>query len=78
MGSIWSKEPAVIIGAIVAVVLQVIGALTDQGFVSELVGGRLTDIANALGALSLALVPVITAILVRGAVYSPASYAAKD
>ena len=77
MGSIWSKEPAIIIGAVLTVVLNLVASLAGQGFISDAIAGHLTDIFNSLGALVVALLPVITAIFVRQAVYSPASYDAK-
>lgn len=74
MGSIWSKEPAVIIGAILTVILNLIASLNGQGFISEVAAGGATDVVTALGALVVSLLPLITAILIRPAVYSPKTY----
>lgn len=73
MGNIWQKEPAVIIGAAATVLLQLIGALVDQGFVSEVAGGRITDLVNAGSAFLVATLPLLLALVIRAKVYSPAT-----
>jgi hypothetical protein len=77
MGSLWSREPAAIIGAFVAFAITIVGAAFDQGIISEVVSGRLTDILNAGGALIAPVVVFLTALGIRQTVYSPASYEAK-
>ena len=68
--SIFGREPAVWIGLIVTIVLNVVQTLAGQGFISDATAGRITDIANGGSTLALALLPLITALLVRPAVTS--------
>lgn len=72
------KEPALIVGTIVTIILAVISALSGNGFIGDALAGRLTDVVNAASQLILLLIPLITGALIRGTVYSPASFAAKD
>lgn len=72
MGSIWSREPAVIIGAAITVLLNIVATLLGAGFISDALAGNITDVINGLGAAVLALLPLITAVLIRQKV-SPAT-----
>ena len=67
------KEPAVIIGTIVTILLAVLQALSGNGFISDALAGKLTDLANGAGQLLLLLLPLITSILIRPTVYSPST-----
>ena len=75
--TIWGREPAVIVGLIVTIILGVVQTLAGQGFISDVVAGKTTDIVNAISQLVLLLIPLITSIIVRQNVYSPATYAKK-
>jgi len=68
----WGKEPAVIIGTIVTIVLAVVTTLDGNGFISDALAGKLTDLVNGGAQLLLLLLPLITAILIRTQV-SPAA-----
>lgn len=70
--SIWGKEPAVIIGTIVTILLAVVTTLNGNGFISDAAAGKLTDLANGAGQLVLLLLPLITSLIIRTQV-SPAS-----
>ena len=72
-----NKEPALIIGTIVTILLAVVTTLSGNGFISDALAGKLTDLVNGAGQLILLLLPLITAALIRTRVYSPASFAAK-
>lgn len=71
------KEPALIVGTIVTIILAVAQTLAGNGFISDIAAGKITDIVNATASLVLLLIPLITAALARRFVYSPASYARK-
>lgn len=71
------KEPALIIGTIVTIILGIIATLTGNGFISDALAGKLTDLVNAAAQLIILLIPFITAVLVRQKVYSPDSFAKK-
>jgi hypothetical protein len=71
--TIWGKEPAIIIGTIVTIIVAVITTLSGNGFISEAVAGKAVDAVNAIQQLILALLPLITAVLVRQQVYAPAT-----
>lgn len=67
------KEPAVLIGTVVTIILAVITTLSGNGFISDVVAGQATDIVNSIQQLLLLLAPIIAGGLIRGQVYSPAT-----
>ena len=73
----FNKEPAVLIGIIVTVILGAVQTLTGEGIISEALAGTVTDLLNAGAQLVVLLIPIITGILIRSQVYSPASFDAK-
>jgi hypothetical protein len=73
----FNKEPALIIGTIVTIVLAAIQTLQGNGFISEVAAGTTTNLVNSISNLLVLLVPLITAAIVRTQVYSPASFDAK-
>jgi len=72
-----NKEPALIIGTIVTIILGAVQTLNGNGFVSDALAGTIGDLTNSVANLLVLLVPLITAALVRSRVYSPASFDAK-
>jgi ABC-type transporter Mla maintaining outer membrane lipid asymmetry permease subunit MlaE len=72
-----NKEPALIIGTVVTIILGALQTLQGNGFISDVAAGTATDLVNQVGNLLVLLVPLITAAIVRGRVYSPATYDAK-
>lgn len=66
-------NPALIIGTIGTIVLGAIATLAGQGLISDTLAGKATDIVQALQQLLVLLVPLITAVVIRGQVYSPAT-----
>lgn len=70
-----NKEPAVIIGTVVAIVVGALATLSGNGFISDALAGKATDIVNSVAQLLVLLSPVIAGILTRPAVYSPATVA---
>jgi len=73
----FNKEPALIIGTVVTIILAAIQTLLGNGFISDAVAGTSTDLVNSIANLLVLLVPLITAAIVRTQVYSPASFDAK-
>lgn len=71
--TLWNREPAVLIGVAVTIVLNAIATLNGEGLISDAAAGNVTDLVNGVSGLLLALLPLITAVLIRGRVYSPAS-----
>ena len=69
-----NKEPALIVGTIVTIILGVVQTLQSDGFISDIVAGTTTDLVNSAAGLLVLLIPLITAAIVRSQVYSPASY----
>lgn len=67
-----NKEPALIVGTIVTIILATAQTLAGNGFISDAVAGSFTDIVNAAASLVLLLIPLITAALIRRNV-SPAA-----
>jgi hypothetical protein len=67
----WGREPALIIGAIVTVLINLLASLAGEGFISDVLAGTLSDLVTSASALILALLPLITAALIRQRV-SPA------
>jgi hypothetical protein len=72
---LFDKEPALIIGTIVTIVVGAIATLSGNGFISDAVAGKATDLVNSIAQLLLLLAPLITAYITRGQVYSPATVA---
>ena len=72
-----NKEPALIIGTIVTIILGAVQTLQGNGFVSDVQAGTVSDLTNSVANLLVLLVPLITAAIVRQKVYSPASFDAK-
>ena len=72
-----NKEPALIIGTIVTILVAIVTTLSGNGFISDIAAGRATDIINSAAQLILLLIPLITAGIVRSRVYSPDSFDAK-
>lgn len=66
------KEPALIIGTIVTIILAIVTTLSGNGFISDALAGKLTDLVNGAAQLILLLLPLITAAVIRTQV-SPAS-----
>lgn len=60
-----NKEPALIIGTIVTIILGVVTTLDGNGFISDALAGKVTDAVNAIGQIIILLLPVITAALIR-------------
>jgi hypothetical protein len=69
-----NKEPALIIGTIVTIILGVVQTLDGNGFISDALAGHITDATNALSQIILLLLPLITAALIRSQV-TPANKA---
>lgn len=70
-----TKEPALVIGTVVTIVVGAIATLSGNGFISDTAAGKATDIVNATGQLLLLLAPLVVGVLTRGQVYSPATVA---
>lgn len=71
------KEPALILGTIVTIILGVVTTLNGDGFISDAAAGKVTDLVNAGAQLIVLLIPLITAAVIRQKVFSPASFDAK-
>jgi len=67
-----SKEPALIIGTIVTIIVAALATLSGNGFISLALAGKLTDLVNGGAQLIILLIPLITAALIRTKV-SPAT-----
>jgi hypothetical protein len=63
--TIFGKEPALVIGTIVTIIVGIVSTLANDGFISDLAAGRLTDLVNGAGQLLLLLLPLITAAIIR-------------
>jgi hypothetical protein len=68
---VLDKEPAVIIGTVVTIVVAAIATLSGNGFISDAAAGKATDIVNAVAQLLVLLAPLIAAIVTRQAVFAP-------
>ena len=66
-----NREPALIIGTIVTIVLGILATLQGDGFISDALAGKLTDLVTAGSQIIVLLIPLITAALIRTKV-SPA------
>lgn len=68
-----NKEPVLIIGTIVTVIIGAISTLSGNGLISDVAAGRATDVVKGIGDLLTLLAPLIAAALTRGKVFSPAT-----
>lgn len=66
--TIFGREPAFWIGLIVTLILGVVSTLTQNGLISDVLAGEVTDIVNATAQLLVLLAPLIAGILIRGQV----------
>lgn len=62
---IFGREPAFWIGLIVSLVLGVVQTLTQNGLISDVLAGRVTDLVNAGAQLAVLLAPLIAGLLIR-------------
>lgn len=69
--NLWNREPAVLIGVAVTIALNAVATLAGEGIITDVAAGQVTDIVNGASGLILSLLPLITAVLIRGRV-SPA------
>jgi hypothetical protein len=72
---LFDKEPALIIGTAVTIIVGAIATLSGNGFISDAAAGKATDLVNAVAQLLLLLAPLIAAAITRGQVYAPATVA---
>jgi hypothetical protein len=63
--SIFGREVALWIGTIVSLVFAVVGVLTNDGVISDAIGGRITDITTSLAELLTLLAPLIAGVIIR-------------
>ena len=63
--TIFGREPAVIIGLVVTIILGALQTLQGQGFISDATSGQITDGVNAVAQLAVLLAPLIAGILIR-------------
>ena len=70
---IFDKEPALIIGTVVTILVGAIATLSGNGFISDAAAGKATDIVNSIAQLLILLAPLIATAVTRGQVYSPAT-----
>ena len=70
---IFGREPAVIIGVAVTIILNIVLTLQGEGFINDAAAGTITDVVNGLGTLLISLAPLLGALLTRQNVYSPAT-----
>jgi len=71
------KEANLIIGTVVTIIVAAIATFTGNGFISDAVAGKATDIVNAVAQLLLLISPIIATVLARGQVFSRESYNSK-
>lgn len=62
---IFGREPAVWIGLIVTIILGAVSTLVGQGFISDVLAGKVTDAVNAIAQLAVLFAPLIAGILIR-------------
>jgi hypothetical protein len=67
-----NKEPALIIGTLVTIIVATLATLSGNGFISDALAGKLTDLVNGGAQLLILLIPLITAAIIRTKV-SPAT-----
>lgn len=72
---IFDKEPALIIGTVVTIVVGAIATLTGNGFISDAAAGQATDLVNTIAQLLVLLAPIIATAVTRQNVYAPATVA---
>jgi hypothetical protein len=68
---IFNKEPALIIGTAVTILVGAIATLSGNGFISDAAAGKATDLVNSIAQLLVLLAPLIATAVTRGQVYSP-------
>ena len=66
------KEPALIIGTVVTILVAILATLSGNGFISDALAGKLTDAVNSVAQIVILLIPLITAAFIRAKV-SPAA-----
>lgn len=71
LSSFWQREPALVIGSLVTIAVNIVATLQGGGLISDVFAGRATDLLTTLGSFVVALLPLITAALIRPKV-SPA------
>ncbi len=72
---IFDKEPAVIIGTVLTIVVAAIATISGNGFISDAAAGKATDLANSIAQLLILLAPLIAGVITRQNVYAPATVA---
>lgn len=72
---IFNKEPALIIGTVVTILVGAIATLSGNGFISDAAAGKATDLVNAAAQLLVLLAPLIATAVTRQNVYAPATVA---
>lgn len=66
--SLWGRQPAAWIGLIVSLVVAVVGVLSGQGFINDVVAGKVTSATNALATIATIAAPLIAGILIKSQV----------
>jgi hypothetical protein len=62
-----------LVGIAVTILVNIVGTLAGEGLISEVLAGNVTDLIGAVGGLIVAVLPLITSLLIRPRVYSPAT-----
>lgn len=62
---IFGREPAAWIGLIVTIIVGIVSTLAGQGFISDVLAGKVTDVVNAIAQILLLLSPLIAGLLIR-------------
>lgn len=65
------NEPLALIGACASIGLAAVATLSGQGFISDAVAGRATDVLTSFGQLLVVAAPFLTALTGRRFVYGP-------
>lgn len=73
--TIFGKEPAVIIGFVIAAIVAVVQTALGQGLISDVTAGKITDLVQGIGQLLVFVGPLLAGILIRQKVTSPATAA---
>jgi hypothetical protein len=73
--TIWGKEPALIVGTVVTIILAAVQTLAGNGLISDVSAGKTTDLVQSAANLLILLIPLIGAGVIRQNVYSPATVA---
>jgi ABC-type transporter Mla maintaining outer membrane lipid asymmetry permease subunit MlaE len=63
--TLFGREPAVIIGLVVTIILGAVSTLLGDGFISDVTAGKVTDAVNAIAQLAVLAAPLIAGILIR-------------